>query len=573
MNEQAVKKQGHPKGLYVLFATEMWERFNYYGMRAILILFMTKALLFDKVLASQLYGSYTSLVYLTPLIGGIIADRYWGNKRSIITGGILMALGEFILFFCASLYKSSPDVSTFLFFTGLGFMITGNGFFKPNISSLVGQMYPKGDRRIDPAYTIFYMGINVGGALGPILCSMVGETGNPADFKWSFLIAGIGMVLSVIIQKIYQDKYLKDPAGNDLGNEQKNMPAFLKNPITSSLCLAGLAALFVGMVYLDAKVFSYIFYLLIGALILIAFLIFGDKTLSKIEKQRIVVIFSVAFFVVFFWSAFEQAGASLTFFTDEQTNRRLNLSVPVWAINLISLGLLAYVGVLWKKAIKNLREHDKSLLIGAQIVMAIIAIGLLYFNVNFYLNGESNWNVEEIGAGAFQSLNSVFVVSLAPLFAWLWIKLGKYEPSSPTKMAIGLLLLSIGYLVIAVGVKNLQPGIKVSMLWITSLYFLHTCGELCLSPIGLSLVNKLSPLKYASLLMAVWFLANAFANKLAGVLSALYPEAGKTTAFLGYKMENLYDFFILFVILSGVTSLILFLLTRKLQKLMNLSEN
>ena len=573
MNDQAVKKQGHPKGLYVLFATEMWERFNYYGMRAILILFMTKALLFDKVLASQLYGSYTSLVYLTPLIGGIIADRYWGNKRSIITGGILMALGEFILFFCASLYQSSPDVSTFLFFTGLGFMITGNGFFKPNISSLVGQMYPKGDRRIDPAYTIFYMGINVGGALGPILCSLVGETGNPADFKWSFLIAGIGMVLSVIIQKIYQDKYLKDPAGNDLGNEQKNMPAFLKNPITSSLCLAGLAALFVGMVYLDAKVFSYIFYLLIGALILIAFLIFGDKTLSKIEKQRIVVIFSVAFFVVFFWSAFEQAGASLTFFTDEQTNRRLNLSVPVWAINLISLGLLAYVGVLWKKAIKNLREHDKSLLIGAQIVMAIIAIGLLYFNVNFYLNGESNWNVEEIGAGAFQSLNSVFVVSLAPLFAWLWIKLGKYEPSSPTKMAIGLLLLSIGYLVIAVGVKNLQPGIKVSMLWITSLYFLHTCGELCLSPIGLSLVNKLSPLKYASLLMAVWFLANAFANKLAGVLSALYPEAGKTTAFLGYKMENLYDFFILFVILSGVASLILFLLTRKLQKLMNLSEN
>ncbi|WP_462253974.1 peptide MFS transporter [Ferruginibacter sp.] len=573
MSEQAVKKQGHPKGLYVLFATEMWERFNYYGMRAILILFMTKALLFDKVLASQLYGSYTSLVYLTPLIGGIIADRYWGNKRSIITGGILMALGEFILFFCASLYQSAPDVSTFLFFTGLGFMITGNGFFKPNISSLVGQLYPKGDRRIDPAYTIFYMGINVGGALGPILCSMVGETGNPADFKWSFLIAGIGMVLSVIIQKIYQDKYLKDPEGNELGNEQKNMPAFLKNPITSSLCLAGLAALFVGMVYLDAKVFSYIFYLLIGALILIAFLIFGDKTLSKIEKQRIVVIFSVAFFVVFFWSAFEQAGASLTFFTDEQTNRRLNLSVPVWAINLISLGLLAYVGVLWKKAIKNLREHDKSLLIGAQIVMAIIAIGLLYFNVNFYLNGQSNWNVEEIGAGAFQSLNSVFVVSLAPLFAWLWIKLGKYEPSSPTKMAIGLLLLSIGYLVIAMGVKNLQPGIKVSMLWITSLYFLHTCGELCLSPIGLSLVNKLSPLKYASLLMAVWFLANAFANKLAGVLSALYPESGKTTVFLGYKMENLYDFFILFVILSGVASLILFLLTKKLQKLMNLSDN
>jgi proton-dependent oligopeptide transporter, POT family len=564
-----VQQKGHPKGLYVLFATEMWERFNYYGMRAILILFMTKALLFDKTLASQLYGSYTSLVYLTPLIGGFIADKYWGNKRSIIVGGILMALGEFVLFFCASLYQSAPGLSTFLFFAGLGLMITGNGFFKPNISSLVGQMYQKGDRRVDAAYTIFYMGINVGGALGPILCSAVGETGNPADFKWSFLVAGIGMLLSVIIQKIYQDKYLIDPKGNELGNEQKTMPSFFKNPVTSSIGLVGLSAILIGMLYIDAKVFSFIFYLLIASLLLIAFLIFGDKILSKIEKQRIVVIFTVAFFVVFFWSAFEQAGASLTFFTDEQTDRRLNMNVPVWIINLVSLGLLGLVAKFWKKAIKNLRENDKSLLIGAQIVMGIIAIGLLYFNISFYLNGESTWSVNEIGAGAFQSLNSVFVVSLAPLFAWLWIKLGKNEPSSPTKMAIGLLVLSIGYLVIAMGVKNLQPNVKVSMLWITSLYFLHTCGELCLSPIGLSLVNKLSPLKYASLLMAVWFLANAFANKLAGVLSALYPENGKTTFFLGYKMENLYDFFMLFVVLSGVAALILFLLTKKLQKLMN----
>jgi proton-dependent oligopeptide transporter, POT family len=564
-----IQQKGHPKGLYVLFATEMWERFNYYGMRAILILFMTKALLFDKVLASQLYGSYTSLVYLTPLIGGFIADKYWGNKRSIITGGILMAIGEFILFFCATFYQSAPGISAFLFFTGLGFMITGNGFFKPNISSLVGQLYPKGDRRIDPAYTIFYMGINVGGALGPILCSAVGETGNPADFKWSFLIAGLGMALSVIIQKIYQDKYLIDPQGKELGNEQKNIPALLKNPILSSIGLVALAGIFIGMVYVDAKIFSFIFYLLIAALLLIAFLIFGDKTLSKIEKQRIVVIFSVAFFVVFFWSAFEQAGASLTFFTDEQTDRSLNLNVPVWVINLLSLGLLGLVASMWKKAIKNLRENDKSLLIGAQIVMGIIAIGLIYFNASFYLKGESSWSMNEIGAGAFQSLNSVFVVSLAPLFAWLWIKLGKYEPSSPTKMAIGLLLLSIGYFVIAIGVRNLQPGIKVSMLWITSLYFLHTCGELCLSPIGLSLVNKLAPLKYASLLMAVWFLANAFANKLAGVLSALYPENGKVTSFMGYKMENLYDFFLLFIVLSGVASLILFALTKTLQKLMH----
>src|SRR4029079_4386457 len=208
--------------LYVLFATEMWERFNYYGMRAILVLFMTKALLFSDVFASNLYGSYTGLVYLTPLIGGYIADRYWGNKRSIIVGGLIMAIGEFLLFFCGSLYQTSESLSSILFFSGLGFMIAGNGFFKPNISSLVGQLYPKGDRRKDAAYTIFYMGINVGGALGPFVCALVGDTGNPLDFKWAFLAAGMGMVISVIVQLLFHKKYVKGPDGQILGMTPKN---------------------------------------------------------------------------------------------------------------------------------------------------------------------------------------------------------------------------------------------------------------------------------------------------------------------------------------------------------------
>ena len=568
MIEQSVKK-GHPKGLYVLFATEMWERLNYYGMRAILVLFMTKALLFDKALASNLYGSYTSLVYLTPLIGGFMADKYWGNKRSIITGGILMAMGEFILFFCGSLYVSSPGVSTFLFFSGLGFMIAGNGFFKPNISSLVGQLYPKGDRRIDPAYTIFYMGINVGGALGPILCGAVGDTGNPADFKWAFLVAGVGMVISVIVQKIYQDKYLVSDDGKELGNQPENVPGIFKNPIITSIGLIVLAGIFIGMLYIDARVFSYIFYLLIVSLVFMAVLIFNDKTLSLIEKKKVAVIFSVAFFVVFFWSAFEQAGASLTFFADEQTNRHLGLVIPKWIIYIVYAGLLYYLFTTWKRAVKNLKENDLSLLRGAQVVIGILAAIIIYSTVNLISGAGNNLDLNEVPASAFQSLNSVFVVSFAPLFAWLWLKLGKNEPASPTKMAIGLMLLAVGFLVIAFGVKNVQPGVKVSMMWLTSMYLLHTWGELCLSPIGLSLVNKLSPLKYASMLMAVWFLANAFANKLAGVLSALYPEEGKVTSFMGYQMSNLYEFFMLFVILAGVASLILFGLTKSLQKLMN----
>ncbi len=497
---QPIPQKGHPRGLYVLFATEMWERFNYYGMRAILVLFMTKALLFSDAFASNLYGSYTGLVYLTPLIGGYIADRYWGNKRSIVVGGLIMAIGEFLLFFCGSLYESSPSVSTFLFFSGLGFMIAGNGFFKPNISSLVGQLYPKNDRRIDAAYTIFYMGINVGGALGPFLCGIVGDTGNPADFKWAFLVAGIGMLISVLVQKLYQDKYIRSPDGKPLGDPAPDAPKKWSNPILVILGLLVFSGVAIGVLYVDANIFSFLSYLLIASFLFIVFVLFSDKSLSGIEKQRISVIIITAFFVIFFWSAFEQAGASLTFFADRQTQRDLGIfTVP---------------------------------------------------------------------ASFFQSLNSIFVIIFAPLFAWLWLKMGKREPSAPTKMAIGLFLLSVGYLWIATGVKDVAPEAKVSMIWLIGMYALHTWGELCLSPIGLSLVNKLAPLKFGSLLMAVWFLANAAANKLAGVLSALYPD-GKTTVFFGYQMNSLYEFFMLFVGMAGVASLILFFLTRKLQTMMH----
>jgi POT family proton-dependent oligopeptide transporter len=498
MNEKSVSI-AHPKGLYVLFATEMWERFNYYGMRAVLVLFMTKALLFDKVFASNLYGSYTGLVYLTPLLGGYIADRYWGNKRSIIAGGLIMAIGEFILFFCGSLYSSNPELSSWLFFSGLGFMIAGNGFFKPNISSLVGQLYAKGDKRTDSAYTIFYMGINVGGAIGPFVCGLVGDTGNPADFKWAFLAGGIGMIISVITLKILHNKYVLDPAGKTLGLTPPNVPKKMLQPIFMVLGLLLFSFLTIGLIYTDAKVFSYLFYLLIACIVFIAFIVFSDKTLDALEKKKIAVIFVVSFFVIFFWSAFEQAGASLTFFAEEQTQRQLgSFLVP---------------------------------------------------------------------ASFFQSLNSIFVVALAPLFAWLWLKLGKREPSSPTKMAMGLFLLSIGYLWIAFGVKDVQPGIKVSMIWLTGMYAMHTSGELCLSPIGLSLVNKLAPAKFASLLMAVWFTANAFANKLAGVLSALYPD-GKTTYIIGMPINNLYEYFMMFVVMAGIASIILFIISTKLKKMM-----
>ena len=561
-------RQGHPKGLYILFATEMWERFNYYGMRAVLVLFMTKALLFDKAFAASLYGSYTSLVYLTPLVGGFLADRYWGNQRSIIAGGLLMALGELLLFFCGNTYASAPGISPLFFFSGLGLMIAGNGLFKPNISTLVGQLYTKGDRRIDSAYTIFYMGINVGGALGPFVCGLVGDTGNPADFKWAFLAGAIGMLIGVTVQLAFARRYVIDPNKKMLGQPPVDAHAYWSKPLFVILGLVGFAALAIGMLYVDAKLFTFLPYLLIIATLLIFTIIMTDKSLNKKEKQKVSVIFIVAFFVIFFWSAFEQAGASLTFFADEQTDRHLGLALPVWIIYPLGLAALYFVAKLIKAAkISMSASEDSRLRNTVYVLLSAFAIGVLYVVGSIAIGGKHQLTLNELPASTFQSLNSLFVVSFAPLFAWLWLKLGKYEPAAPTKMAIGLFLLSLGYLWIAFGVKDVAPGIKVSMVWLLGMYALHTWGELSLSPIGLSLVNRLSPVKFASLLMAVWFLANAFANYLAGTLSSLYPDK-HSTSFLGYTMTNLYDFFILFVVMSGIASVILFSLSKWLQRLM-----
>jgi proton-dependent oligopeptide transporter, POT family len=215
-------KLKHPEGLFVLFFTEMWERFSYYGMRAILVLYMTKALFFEKAAASNVYGSFTGLVYLTPLIGGYIADRYWGNRRSILAGGILMAIGQLLMFFSASNYQN-VDLANILMWFGLTALIIGNGFFKPNISTLVGQLYPKGDSRLDAAFTLFYMGINLGAFFSPIVCGVLGDTGDPADFKWGFMAAAVGMIIGVISFEVMKKKYLVTPEGEAVGGccEQK----------------------------------------------------------------------------------------------------------------------------------------------------------------------------------------------------------------------------------------------------------------------------------------------------------------------------------------------------------------
>lgn len=463
--EQLYSDKSHPKGLYVLFVTEMWERFSYYGMRALFVLFMTKALLFDKALGSEIYGSYTGLVYLTPLLGGYMADRYWGNRKSIIIGGVLMAIGQLFMFFAGTYYQE-VNIAAPLMFTGLGFLIIGNGFFKPNISTMVGQLYPAGDKRVDSAFTIFYMGINLGAFIAPLLCGYLGDTGNAADFRWGFMAACLGMCVSLILFITLKNKYIVTPEGGQIG-EKPNSAREVKTDAPAApvnyTAMGIWVAVFGVLLYLfrfQAEmdwIGSFIFALTIAA----PGYIITDPTLDKVERQRIWVIYIAAFFVIFFWAAFEQAGASLTYFAEEQTNREIfGTTIPT---------------------------------------------------------------------SYFQSINAVAIVIFAPLFVWLWGWLGKrnMEPASPFKQALGLFLLAMGYLVIAFGVKGIDPSTKLSMAWLVSLYTIHTFGELCLSPIGLSMVNKLAPVKLASLLMGVWFLSTAAANKFAGTLSAYYPEEVK----------------------------------------------
>jgi POT family proton-dependent oligopeptide transporter len=505
---EADMPKGHPKGLYVLFATEFWERFSYYGMRAIFVLFMTDKLLFDKAYASNIYGSYTGLVYLTPLIGGYVADRYWGNRKSIFVGGILMALGQFVLFACATVGRGSGIVETLLW-TGLALLIFGNGFFKPNISTMVGQLYPESQSsKKDSAYTIFYMGINAGAFLSPLICGYLGEK---IDFKWGFFAAGVGMIISLVIFYFTKDKYVISHTGEQLGIQPNKAKDVRPDEVAVQgfgtqqviITIAAIVGLF-SLIHFGfgVDIWGSLIYSMtvVGPLAIIT-----DKSLSKIEKSRLTVIIIIMLFVIFFWMCFEQAGASLTFFANEQTDRHV-----------------------------------------------------------------FGW---EMPASYFQSFNPIFIVILAPIFAGLWGSLGKrgIEPPAPMKQALGLGLLAAGFLFISFGTST-DAAVKVSIIWLTGLYFLHTVGELFLSPIGLSMVNKLTPGRFTSLMMGIWFLAIATGNKLAGTMSSLYPDptaTGPKPVFLGITIDNLHTYFMIFVGFAGAAAIILFLLSFKLRKMMH----
>jgi POT family proton-dependent oligopeptide transporter len=571
-------QSGHPRGLYLLFFTEMWERFSYYGMRAIFILYMTKALFIDKAFASNIYGSFTGLVYLTPLLGGYLCDKYWGNRRSILYGGILMAVGQLFLYLSATM--TVPDVQsasamTFMW-AGLTLLIIGNGFFKPNISTMVGQLYPKNDSRVDGAFTIFYMGINMGAFFSPLIC------GSFTDFKYGFLAAAIGMILSLISFEVLKNKHLKGPDGSDLG-----MPVAPLDMKTGLSIVGSILAIFALLNYktivglflnagaiADSNSWSHMIanldvvaYLIYISLIVMPLLILTDKSLTKDERERIIVIFILAFFVIFFWACFEQAGASLTLFADQQVDRAIDINISAYVIAAV-YGIIIYflanaLGWFFEWTSKIVRIIQ---VVGVLAIIALTAFGSI-----------ADIHLSEFPSPWFQSVNPLAIIILAPFFTVMWGKLAKLnmEPSSPLKMALGLALVALGYVIIAFAVNGISPSTKIAMFWLFALYIVHTMGELCLSPIGLSMVSKLAPVRLSSLLMGTWFLANAVANKFAGTLSALIPPgAGEEASteipsILGIQINNLFIFFCVFIVLSGAASLILLALYRKLIKMMH----
>ncbi|KAB2641804.1 MAG: peptide MFS transporter [Verrucomicrobia bacterium] len=444
----------HPRGLRTLFFTEMWERFSYYGMRALLVLFMVRQTaaggmgLSDEV-ATAIYGLYTAGVYLMALPGGWLADRIWGAQRTVWYGGIIIALGHFTL--------AVPWTQTF--YLGLVLVVVGSGILKPNMSALVGELYPEGGARRDAGFTIFYMGVNLGAALGPLVCCYLAQR---LGWHWGFAAAGVGMVLG-----LGQFRWTRHLLGNigaappplqRVGRVGIGVVAATVAVVAavSGLCLAGMIVIYppavarfasLGIVLIAVVYFTHVFFLL---------------GLDRVEQRRVLLILVLFLAAALFWAGFEQAGSSFNLFAERHTER------------------------------------------------AIGSTGLL------------------IPAGWFQSLGAVFVIALAPVMAALWVALacGKWYFSIPMKFGFGLLFLALGFGVMAAAAGVAATGSQVLPVWLVATYLIHTIGELCLSPVGLSAVTKLAPRKLIGQMMGLWFLASALGNLLAGLLAGALTSDG-----------------------------------------------
>ena len=427
---------GHPKGLFVCFATEMWERFSYYGMRALLILYLTKHWEFTDATSYLIYGAYTSLVYIMPVFGGMLADQILGSKKAVTYGAILLVFGHLGM---------TVESNEQIFYLSLALIVSGVGFLKPNISTMVGALYEEGDPRRDSGFTIFYMGINIGAFTATLLCGYLGEE---IGWAYGFGAAGIGMLLGLFIF-LWGQKYLEglaEPPSNKYMTKVNGI-SFENWAYISGVVMVLVTWFLVQNSQLVGQLLGGFGVIFIGAWLLYALLKCAPE-----ERDRLIVVGILILFSLIFWALFEQAGSSLNILTDRGVDR--------------------------------------------------VIFG---------------W---EVPASMFQSLNAGFIFTIAPLFALLWIALAKrnMEPSTPIKFSIGIVLVGLGFLALVYGM-NSSEGLQTGVIWIVLIYLLHTLGELCLSPVGLSSVTKLSPQRIVGFMMGMWFFASAAGNYVASLIA------------------------------------------------------
>ncbi|MCX2451676.1 peptide MFS transporter [Pedobacter sp. PLR] len=571
------KVLGHPAGLFVLFFTEMWERFSYYGMRALLVLFLTSSIIGDnpgwgwpRAHALAIYGSYTGLAYLTPILGGYIADRIIGYRWAVIVGAVLMTLGHLSM---------AIEIDHFFMYLGLCLLVVGNGFFKPNMTSIIAQMYKKHPEKKDGAYTIFYMGVNAGAFLGMLLCGYIGES---KDWGWAygFGLAGIfmfiGMLQFYFTQGIFGNIGLK-PVKNEVEEASDNLEESTRNPFSKfDLLLIGLIAA-IGLSWIindpvskitSMNLFAFKVgsmdgsnFMIITALVLFLFILV--KRISQytpVLRDKMIAVIILAFITIFFWASFEQAGGSMTIFAKDYTQRLLTgdskviFNIVNTLITVIPLMIISYV--LLKLFSKTFGKYSIGNIILAS-GFVIIWVIVIYMLKNQYAEVKS-----EVPATWFGILNSLFIISCAPIVSKLWES--KYNPSATFKNGFGMILLGIGFAALAYGASTIPQGAavaSVSMIWLVLAYFFHTMGELFISPVGLSYVSKLVPGRMIAIMFGIWYLAIAIGNKIAGTMGGMIDEITSK-----YSMTT---FFLIFTFIPIGLGLIIMALTPVLKRLMH----
>ncbi len=593
----------HPRGLYLLFTTEMWERFSFYGMLGFLALYMEGelargGLAWSKQTSGTIFGWYTGLVYLTPIIGGMLADRLLGTHRSMVLGGLIIAAGHFTLA-AMDLVPHRSTAHIAIFFTGLALIIAGTGLFKPCVSVMVGQLYREHDPRRDAAFTIFYMGINLGAFLGPLICGTLrfafASPRGTLGWSWAFGAAGVGMVLGLLVYLAGRPLLLRG-----IGNPPQHRGDLRPLAYLGGLCaVVAVVALiwyahdrFASLIrvwnWLTSEGHRRALYAVGGALAAAAILaiVAFIARLPRKERGPVGVIFILAFFVIFFWTAFGQAGSSMNWFAKERTDRTIppqwreavrsfvhdpNAVITWWLLIAIGLALLAAWLLLRRRSTAG--RALPGLVSAACLALGVLGIvlgALRPTGLLARLIPDRVFEMSEYPPDWFQSFNPLCILILAPIVARIWVRLGRrgLEPSTPVKFGMGLILLGCGFVFMVLAARASEGAdgsvVRVGGWFLAATYTVNTMGELCLSPVGLSMVTKLAPTRLVSLLMGVWFTANFFANLLAGLLAG-YSEH---IASEGFILPGLAGFYLLFVIAPVTAGVVVLILSPLLKRMM-----